>query len=42
MTQYADMPRKQEGKTNECGAASGLYDTEEKAIEAWNRRYGDA
>ena len=21
-----------------CGAASGLYDTEEKAIEAWNRR----
>ena len=24
-----------------CGAASGLYDTEEKAIEAWNRRYGD-
>ena len=24
-----------------CGAASGLYDTTEKAIEAWNRRYGD-
>lgn len=24
-----------------CGAASGWYDTEEKAIEAWNRRYGD-
>ena len=24
-----------------CGAASGLYDTEEKAIQAWNRRCGD-
>ena len=24
-----------------CGAASGLYDTEEKAIEAWNRRTYD-
>ena len=24
-----------------CGAASGLYDTKDKAIEAWNRRYGD-
>ena len=24
-----------------CGAASGLYDTKEEAIEAWNRRYGD-
>lgn len=24
-----------------CGAASGLYDTKEKAIEAWNRRTYD-
>ena len=24
-----------------CGAASGLYDTKEEAIEAWNRRCGD-
>ena len=24
-----------------CGAASGLYDTTEKAIEAWNRRTYD-
>ena len=24
-----------------CGAASGLYDTKEEAIEAWNKRYGN-
>ena len=24
-----------------CGAASGLYDTKEEAIKAWNRRCGD-
>ena len=24
-----------------CGASSGLYDTEEKAIQAWNKRYGN-
>lgn len=25
----------------ECGAETGCYDTEEEAIEAWNRRVGD-
>ena len=24
-----------------CGAASGLYDTKEETIKAWNRRCGD-
>jgi hypothetical protein len=24
-----------------CGASSGYYDSEEKAIAAWNRRAGD-
>lgn len=26
---------------NGCGAASGMYDTKEEAIEAWNRRAND-
>lgn len=25
-----------------CGAASGIYHTEEEAVEAWNRRANDA